>query len=160
MPDHCLDVPSLTKRHRTVRVWDYSTGAALHVLGGHADELSCLRLCADIAVSGAWDNTLRFADAVASPHDMPVCSVWDVVRGKLLYTLRGHSEGAYACDAAFVTCAGIFCVATHGTSVASGSADGSVRVWGMLTGELLLLLAGHTAEVVRASPAIHDRSMM
>lgn len=52
-------------------MWDVTTGACLHVLQGHSEEVYCLAVLADgrTVVSGSWDTTVR---------------IWDVRSGRAL----------------------------------------------------------------------------
>merc|ERR1719231_690948 len=58
--------------------------------------------------------------------------IWDVVTGKVLHTLSGHTDQidsvAYSPD---------------GAHVASGSDDNTIRIWDAATGKCLHTLSGH-----------------
>ncbi|MFL5349034.1 MAG: SIR2 family protein, partial [Hyalangium sp.] len=103
----------------TVRVWDASSGKALHVLEGHKRGVSTVAYSPDGArvASGGDDGTVR---------------VWDASSGKALHVLEGHQGWvrtvAYSPD---------------GARVASGGDDGTVRVWDASSGKALHVLEGH-----------------
>ena len=59
--------------------------------------------------------------------------LWDVQTGEQLATLKGHTDGVYS--VAF---------SPDGSTLASGSADNTVRLWDVQTGEQLRTLEGHT----------------
>ena len=71
-------------------------------------------------VSGSSDNAVK---------------VWDLARGELLKTLKGHSDR--------VTSVAV----TADGKVVSGSGDKTVKVWDLAGGELLKTLKGHSGEV-------------
>ena len=86
---------------RTLKVWNVLTGKCRRTLRGHANyvrrrrpdeqrvdrsltprraQVSCVAALPNgRVVSGSWDNTLK---------------VWDVLRGRLVRTLRGHVDSA------------------------------------------------------------------
>jgi WD40 repeat protein len=88
----------------TIRIWDISSSRCKCVLEGHSDSVSAVSLSAtgDQVISGSEDTSVR---------------VWDVSRHTCSMILRGHTEAvtsvASSCD----------------TSVASGSRDGTVKVY-------------------------------
>ena len=71
----------------------------------------------NILVSGSYDRTIK---------------VWNLITGRSLYTLSGHTGLIRA-------------IAIHpsGEMLASASRDG-VRLWNLRTGELIALLVGHS----------------
>lgn len=74
-------------------------------------------------VAGALaDNTVR---------------VWNVSNGKLLFTLKGHTDWARCLD-----------FSPDGQILASGAFDNTIRMWDMTDGSLKQTLMGHTSSVL------------
>ena len=145
---------------RDVRVWDLTTGMAVHMLRGHTSTVRCLKMSGrDIAISGSRDTTLRVwdirkglckhvlighqasvrcleihGDLVVSGSYDTTARIWSISEGRCLRTLQGHFSQIYA-------------VAFDGRRVATGSLDTSVRVWDPHTGRCLAQLQGHTSLV-------------
>ncbi|KAK4502617.1 hypothetical protein PRZ48_006043 [Zasmidium cellare] len=145
---------------RDVRVWDLTTGVALHMLRGHTSTVRCLKMSGeDIAISGSRDTTLRVwdirkgvckhvlvghqasvrcleihGDLVVSGSYDTTARIWSISEGRCLRTLQGHFSQIYA-------------VAFDGRRVATGSLDTSVRVWDPRDGRCLAQLQGHTSLV-------------
>ena len=110
----------------TVRVWSVRTGAKLFELEAHTAEAArCVAFqhetLGSLVVSVGWDR-IGF---VSQAHS-----------GRLQHRLIGHT-------AAVVN----VCVDSSGTSIATCSLDGSLRLWSSTTGVCLHLLRGHPAEV-------------
>jgi eukaryotic-like serine/threonine-protein kinase len=84
----------------------------------------------NIEMKGAWKcayfpDSKRFAVA-ASAASNPFVKVYEVETGKELLTLSGHTKRIRAVD-----------VSPDGKTIASGSLDGTVRIWNAETGEEL-----------------------
>lgn len=145
---------------RDVRVWDLTTGMAVHMLRGHTSTVRCLKMSGkDIAISGSRDTTLRVwdirkgickhvlighqasvrcleihGDLVVSGSYDTTARIWSISEGRCLRTLQGHFSQIYA-------------IAFDGRRVATGSLDTSVRVWDPKDGRCLAQLQGHTSLV-------------
>jgi WD40 repeat protein len=91
--------------------------ACLQVLLGHSFAVSGVAVSTDarVAVSGAWDKTLR---------------VWDLATGQCRAILEGHEECVES----------VALSADSGTAV-SGSRDGELRVWDVATARCRTVLA-------------------
>ena len=114
----------------TVRLWDQEAGLQTALLS-HGDEILALSFNTegDRLLTGSCDNTAK---------------IWDV-HGKCLHTLTGHGslEGnrGYVC-----------CVSFDFTTrlCASGSLDGSCKLWRVKTGRCLETLRGHNESGIQA----------
>lgn len=105
---------------RDVRVWDLTTGMAIHMLRGHTSTVRCLKMSGTgLAISGSRDTTLR---------------VWDVKKGVCKHVLVGHQ-------------ASVRCLAIHGDICVSGSYDTTARVWSISEGRCLRTLQGHFSQI-------------
>eukprot|EP00042_Codosiga_hollandica_P055197 m.767366 g.767366 ORF g.767366 m.767366 type:complete len:687 (+) comp59070_c1_seq4:236-2296(+) len=97
----------------TISTFDLRSPAALSVMTGHADTVSCLKLIAGdkLLVSGSKDQTLK---------------VWDCALGRLVKTLEFHQASVQS-------------LVVHPSDLffASGAADRLVALWSCETLELL-----------------------
>ena len=98
-------------------VWDVATGTVSAVLKHHDSEwvLACAH-AGSILVTGSTWNLLR---------------VWEASSGNILHELEGHSGAVTTCS-----------VSASVSLLASGSADGSVVVWDLLSGAPSAVLRG------------------
>jgi WD40 repeat protein len=111
----------------TVRLWDASTGKALHALTGHGQEISSVAFSPDskVLASGSWDHTIR---------------LWDVVKGEHLQQRQGH-------DGEVMNLA----IAPDGRLAAAVCSDHTIRLWSLVTREQLHVLRGPTDWVLTAA---------
>lgn len=102
----------------TVRVWDLLDGGRCkHVLEGHSDKI--------------YSTALSFKNKKCYSGSMDLSiNVWDFEKGKLLYTLQGHSSL-------------VGLLALSDDYLVSAAADSTLRVWDPKTGENLSKLEGH-----------------
>ncbi|KAF8834501.1 WD40 repeat-like protein [Paxillus ammoniavirescens] len=101
---------------RTLRIWDWRTGAVVEILSGHTGEVSEVDVSRDgkMIVSGSRDSTVR---------------IWDGESGKMMRVLKAHENPSGVVSVQF---------SPDGSRVVSGSCDGRVRVWLVEAGELVL----------------------
>ena len=121
----------------TVRLWDIKTGQCLKVLQEHDDRV--------FSVCFSPDN-----QAIASSSADQTVKLWAVNTGQCFQTLRGHSY--------WVLCAAFSPIPSFpplargvGGILATGSADQTVRLWDVETGQCLKILQGHTNQVMSVS---------
>jgi WD40 repeat protein/DNA-binding SARP family transcriptional activator len=119
-----------------LHLWDAATGHCLNVIAtpAHQAKVAVWSANGDWIVSGGDDGTVK---------------VWHPQTGDCLQTLSGHTNG-------------IWCLAwqrgRHDPNgeptstrpcLASGSADHTIRIWDVSTGQCLHLLQGHSNAVLR-----------
>ncbi len=137
------------------RIWvyDVDSGAQFAMLPGHTDRIRALAFAPDsrILASGSEDNTLRLWDtdtarevstltatpstlvqALASSPDGIPLPAWDEGTGRFLATLTADPGRVRA-----------LAFSPDSTTLASGSADGKVRLWELETGRQLFSLSAH-----------------
>lgn len=106
----------------TVRVWDLlDHGRCKHVLVGHSDRIysTALNYKSRRCYSGSMDSSIN---------------VWDYEKGKLLYSLEGHSSLVGLLE-------------LSDKYLVSAAADSTLRVWDPKTGENLSKLKGHNSAI-------------
>ena len=111
---------------RTVRVWEVSSGRALHTFEGHASWVQSVAFSADGTrlVSGSTDKTVR---------------VWEVSSGRALRAFEGFTSEvqsvAFSPDSKYLV---------------STSDDRTARIWDSTTGSPILLPLRHRGPVTMA----------
>jgi len=134
-------------------VYDVDSGAQFAMLPGHTGRIRALAFAPDsrILASGSEDGTLRLWDtdtarevstltakpstllqALASSPDGIPLPAWDEGTGQLLATLTADPGRVRA-----------LAFSPDSTTLASGSADGKVRLWELETGSQLFSLSAH-----------------
>lgn len=109
----------------TVRIFDVATGNIKHSFPAYKSQVT------DIAFSP--DGT----QIVAVSNDKKRnAKVWDTKSHKLLFEMRGHSNGIKA-----------VAYSPDGKSIATASSDHTARIWDASNGKSLHVLKGHTNEV-------------
>jgi len=144
---------------KTLKLWDVATGKLARTLKGHSELVTSVAFSPDgrTVLSGSWDKTLRLWDVdtgkplrvfegrkgivtsfAFSPDGRTVLSgsesdnslrLWDVDTGKLLHVFENNSNGVLS--VAF---------STDGHTVLSGNDDGTIRMWNVGSGELLVTM--------------------
>src|SRR5207302_1677710 len=124
----------------------------LATLEGHTSPVYGVALSADgrVLASGSWDRTLRLWQTPSasdgelgwqadSPAALPK-------GGQLLATLHGHTGGVRS-----------VALSANGRLLASGSWDGTIRLWQAPEGRPLATLRGHTGGGGNIAPSAHGR---
>ena len=153
-----------------MRIWDAATGQQRAILKGHTGGVEAVAVAPDGSwlASGGWDGTVRIWDAATGQE-----------RAALKATPAGYSGGGGAGwqlaglrrlgrDGADLGCGhragtgrpeghtGVVkavAVAPDGSWLASGSEDGTVRIWDAATGRERAVLKGHTGQVAAVAVA-------
>ncbi len=148
----------------TAKVWDAATGGEILTFNGHIGAVRSVSFRPDgqRIVSAGIDEKVRVWDAVtrqeilALPHRAMVAGVafspdgkliatavgdstaqiWDAGTGRVIHTLRGHSN--WVVSVAF---------SPDGQRLITGSWDQTTKVWSTETGEEIMTLKGHGGPV-------------
>src|SRR5262249_3148131 len=125
-------------RDNSIRIWDTATWQQIRSFGGF--KLNRNRGSGDghpfFDLSFTPDGKPLLAGPGDSEDKTHFLSLWDVQSGKLLRQFKGHQ--------AKVIC---FAIAPDGQTVATGSADKTVRLWSLATGEELHQFKDHKDEI-------------
>jgi WD40 repeat protein len=103
-----------------IKIWDTQTWAEVLSLEGHTSSVWWLSFSSDgrrLASAAGIHNGER-----NKPGEI---KIWDLTLGQELLTLKGHSG-----------CVRGVCFSPNGKVLVSGSADGTIRFWGDLTGTM------------------------
>ncbi|MBD2740685.1 serine/threonine-protein kinase [Coleofasciculus sp. FACHB-1120] len=143
---------------QTIKVWNLQTGELLRTLDGHSGEVYSVAINPDgrTLVSGSQDKTIKVwnlqtgelvrtltgvkegldegvRNVAISPDGQTLVSsnvydinVWNLETGELRRTFGGHIEAVRA-----------IAISSNGETLASGSPDGTTKLWSLQTGELL-----------------------
>lgn len=125
---------------RRLRVWDSATGELRRVLVGHTDGVTDCVVSPDsrFIVSTSLDESVRIWDVETGTMVRTLSAQWNVERGGWLVRDRpaGHLASVWSCA-----------ISPDGRRVLSASADQTLKLWDVETGEELRTLSGHTATV-------------
>jgi WD40 repeat protein len=113
---------------KTLKVWDLTTGEHLHTLK-HFHPVIHVALTAD------GQYAVSAGGAVGYPATVQL-EVWDIVQGKRVYQLIGHSNIVNR-----------VAVTEDNKYVVSASDDGTLIVWDLALGKLLHVFKGHKGQV-------------
>jgi WD40 repeat protein len=125
-------------KDNAVEVWDPRERKLVHALPGHTTYLRAAAMTEDarLAVTGAdWGWPMRSEARYTAEQDCAL-RVWDLVRGRELYTLPGHTGTVTA-----------IAVTADGSLAVSASEDRTVRVWDLRRGRAYCTLTGHSDRV-------------
>ena len=157
-----------TGRDATARIWDSATGDQVAVLRGHKRWVTRLEPTADgrSIVTGSDDGTVRVWDAasgapesVMRPRAGPVTALAVSPAGAQIFSASSDSHGRHAeiiwdptgrMLRRLPPAGGEVYAAAYsdsGALLATGSFDGTVRVWNAASGRLLRTLDGHTGPI-------------
>jgi division protein 1 len=103
------------------------------VLSGHAGAVTCLHYNDDLLVSGSSDRTIKQWDLNTGACTFTIDVNW---------TIQGTASHTHLYDGAFIGALQFYQFA-----LASGTADGILRMWDLRTGQPHRALTGHTGAI-------------
>lgn len=121
----------------TVKIWDVQTAKCIKTIYGK--DISQARYSPDqnyiltVCGWGGWGSD--------DPEEFREIQIWDVYRGELVKTLKGHKQAVF--DALF---------GPNGQQIISTSADGTVRIWDVSTGKCVRTIGDEGNPIAEQHP--------
>ena len=144
--DFSPDGQTLASGGNGIRLWDVATGTLRHTLNGHTNQILSLCFSPDGQTLASGNGLSDWTELGMTEYAI---QLWDVPTGELRKTIAGHAGRVNS-----------LCWSPDGQTLASGggyviieqcaapSADNTVRLWDVTTGELQRTLIGHTDEIL------------
>jgi WD40 repeat protein len=104
-----------------IRIWDVATGECLRTLHNSFDDIHSIALSPSGDCFIVGDTTKQYTDLL------------DIKTGSCLKTFKGHTK----------KCLWAVAFSPDGSSIATGGADTTIKVWDIETGTCLITLVGH-----------------
>ncbi|KAL4433374.1 hypothetical protein ABPG74_017478 [Tetrahymena malaccensis] len=132
----------------TIRLWNLETMECLLCLRGHTQGVrDLISLPNGFLVSASYDKLIKIWNtsqslinmnqSISSPTNTPNVSIQqDYSSQCLVKTLKGHLSGV------------ISLLYLSGQILASGSADYTIKIWDLQSGEALKTISGHTGDIL------------
>ncbi|GET39635.1 NB-ARC domain-containing protein [Microseira wollei] len=135
----------------TIRLWQDETGN----IGEGARNLSPIRNTLSFIGHGNWVWGIAYSrdgKILASGSSDRTVKLWDISTGNCLTTLQGHTDIVHTVAFSPIPLTSPFLRGTGGGSqgggiLASGSADRTVRIWNITTGDCRQILTGHKSQI-------------
>ncbi|ETO34731.1 hypothetical protein RFI_02359 [Reticulomyxa filosa] len=116
----------------TIRLWDALSGKQIQIFEGHKNEVFGLQLSPD--GNGEIDYVQFSPDGttIASRSRERTIRLWDVLTGKQIQTLTGHSDDVWQIQ-----------FSLNGSKIISCSKDKTIRIWDISSGRQIQILEKH-----------------
>ncbi len=124
---------------KSVRLWNLETGKEIRTITGHSSWVRSVAISQFSASSGNYNDS-NILNILASGSTDKTIKVWNLSTGKLIHTLKGHTQSV-------TSVAMSPGVKGSDPILISGSADRSIKIWNLSTGELVRNLEGHTQSI-------------
>jgi WD40 repeat protein len=140
-PDGCM--LATAGEDCTIKLWDVTSGQCLQTLQGHTSGVRTVVFTPDgnTLISCSTDSTIR---------------IWDINTGECSKILQGHTSGVWSVAFLPMFPTEINKQLNHPNNpkflaegiIASGSSDGTIKLWDVATGDCIATLAGHNTWVM------------
>jgi WD40 repeat protein/uncharacterized caspase-like protein len=121
---------------KTVKFWDVSSGRLIRSFVGHSNGVVSVAFSPDGKTLASGSGSKMFAPKLAPWSTDKTVKLWDVGRGNLIRSFKGHSIGRVS--VAF---------SPNGKWLASGSDDKTLNLWDVSSGRLIRSFRGHSDSV-------------
>lgn len=122
----------------SIRLWDVQSGKTIKILKGHTSPVNTVAYSPDGKFIASGSGEMRTFGEKPVPSDNTI-RLWDAQTGKLLNTLKGHSDlinaVAFSPDGKVIA---------SGSGERLGSGDNTIRLWDVQSGEAINTIKGHS----------------
>ena len=126
---------------KTMKIWNITIGECIATLVGHTKAVNSIKkiskkLTSNMIASGSSDKTLKLWEIIEKSENNEQCnSFCDSFNWTCILTLTGHTDAITTIEK------------LSQNKICSGSSDGYIKIWDILTGVCLNRLIGHERNI-------------